>query len=438
MIIVDSLEDGTGLLVPVRLIETVYHVEYCSTLHPLDRFLQMTGTQFLVFLLPFSDYIEPVLQLLSKANRTHYLLLPPRLEDLEAVVSHKLRQVAGKFETCGDLERLLQVQTEFEWVWICNDSLLQGNILSRLSEAGLKLFFYPIGSVASEGCHTSVRLQLDKLYLDAVYSTKADIAQWKEYYSSFQKDCGVLCYHQGWTDIINSSAMLSYFGRFYKRLILIIREDTEELYSLLGPSSCSFEFVKGPPATWYDFIHVAIPSIQENLIGKCDYHLIGGSDMYRLDSYRNAFRQQSSPEFWVSFYSAYSIPYCVRVNYFDFRRDYEAENILFEKTVKTQEYNVVHLTERNNLHIEQEEENKLRQYECYELHQISPRFFDALKILKNAKGIYLIDSLWAAICYHIDAKYRLFSHIPVTVYCLRNYTTMFTKPVSLPNWTIRT
>jgi hypothetical protein len=63
-------------------------------------------------------------------------------------------------------------------------------------------------------------------------------------------------------------------------------------------------------------------------------------------------------------------------------------------------------------------------------------FFDMIRVLQNAKEIHMIDSVWAAVCYSIDARYGLLSHIPIYIYCHRGFRQMFTEPKTLPNWTI--
>ena len=67
---------------------------------------------------------------------------------------------------------------------------------------------------------------------------------------------------------------------------------------------------------------------------------------------------------------------------------------------------------------------------------MSDVFFDYIKVLENAKSIHLIDSVWAAICYLLDAKYTLLKNIDVNVHCLRGYEEMFIEPKKLPNWKI--
>jgi hypothetical protein len=63
-------------------------------------------------------------------------------------------------------------------------------------------------------------------------------------------------------------------------------------------------------------------------------------------------------------------------------------------------------------------------------------FFDYIKVLENAIEIYLLDSIWGAFIYQLDAKYKLFQNKKIFLYAKRGYRKMFEEPVRLENWTI--
>ena len=63
-------------------------------------------------------------------------------------------------------------------------------------------------------------------------------------------------------------------------------------------------------------------------------------------------------------------------------------------------------------------------------------FFDMICILQNAFEIHLIDSIWAAFIYLLDAKYKLFNDKQIYIYALRGHHAMFTRPIKLLNWKI--
>lgn len=167
-----------------------------------------------------------------------------------------------------------------------------------------------------------------------------------------------------------------------------------------------------------------------------DMHLIGFDDKNRNDFYKNAFSDKlANTPFWRNFYTAYDIPFSVRVNYFEIKRDIQAEQKFYARIVKQKPYTVTHIIEKSGQPIPLEDLAKIGEGECYELHGLSSSFFEAIEVLRNAQAMYLIDSLWASVCYHLDVKYRYFKDIPITVFCLRNWKGMFIEPVHLPNWT---
>lgn len=395
-----------------------------------------------VFQVDSTASLDLVLQFVKVKGLSQYLILTESMKDFFSSLDSHVRHVAARVDTPQKFDRIFQRHTEFEWVWISSPDLLTKEVLQRIHHAGLKIIYTDTTESTSLPSFLQQKSGANAIMLDAVCCNEGSISLWKTYLQGLKRESGILTYHQGWTDIINSAAFISYYARRYKKLYLCIREDTVDLHSFLTSQFPNVIFVKGPPSTWYEFLPEAVEKICDDPSNKSinsqDRHIIGILDDLRTDSYKRVFRSlEYETEFWLKFYSAYNISYSVSINYFDILRNHRAEDELYNKVVKTQSYNVVHLTERSNLQIPTEEELQIRKYECYELHQISPHMFDAIKILQNAKGIYLIDSLWAAICYHLDAKYRLFSHIPVTVYCLRNYKTMFTKPVNLPNWQVK-
>ena len=63
-------------------------------------------------------------------------------------------------------------------------------------------------------------------------------------------------------------------------------------------------------------------------------------------------------------------------------------------------------------------------------------FFDMIKVLENSIEIHLLDSVWGAFVYLLDAKYRLFKNKKIFLYAKRGYKSMFEEPVKLNNWII--
>jgi hypothetical protein len=172
----------------------------------------------------------------------------------------------------------------------------------------------------------------------------------------------------------------------------------------------------------------------------CNHHkithfeFIGHYDVQRPlgDPHKNAYNKLSASTgypFERLFYESYDIPYSERVNSFTLYRNVEAEELYYSKHVTTEPYICVHAIQ--NLHVQPEEGTAI-----VKLGESTDTFFDAIRVLQHAKAIHVLDSVWAAVCYMIDAKYGMLETVPVYVYCQRDFHRMFTQPVHRPNWTI--
>lgn len=67
---------------------------------------------------------------------------------------------------------------------------------------------------------------------------------------------------------------------------------------------------------------------------------------------------------------------------------------------------------------------------------VSDIFFDTIQVLENALEIHLLDSVWGAFIYQLDAKYKLFQNKKIVLYAKRGYIKMFEEPIKLTNWII--
>lgn len=244
---------------------------------------------------------------------------------------------------------------------------------------------------------------------------------------------GFLFFHQGWTDIFNSLALINYFKDKYTILYVLYREDKEALFTFYTRKQKNIKLI---PFTIDSLDKEACKYFidNKNEYDINDFHIIGVNDTLRIDSYKSKFSECKTidgTEFDRKFYEVYNIPTTTRITHFEIDRDSDAEERLYSKIVLKKPYILTHRTNETSFELAKKEG-----YDYYELNQLTNTFFDAIKILEGASEIHLIDSSWAALCYSLDGKYNLFSKIPVTIYCLRKLNKMFTWPVRHPNWTI--
>jgi hypothetical protein len=231
---------------------------------------------------------------------------------------------------------------------------------------------------------------------------------------------GLLYFHQGWTDIFNSLGLIGWYLKTYDILTVIIRIDAMPLLDFYCRQFGDRVELDFRPKEYVD-THIPFPTSHDLLIH-------GMNDIFRTDRYKDVYQKSIRKTFVNSFYTLYDIPATARIEEFFLERDFQLEEETYKKFIQKHgsNYRLTHTIEplpSNDPTLQ-----------AVDLNQSSDTFFDMIKILERAKEFHLVDSSWAALVYLLDAKYGLFQHIPVHVYCARNYIAMFSDPVTLPNW----
>lgn len=428
----------------------VQHDAFQSGLQ-LETFFKLSGNRFFIVNIKSEGIEHKVLETLAKFKYDNFFLLDCSFPKIRQLSKENERRIAVRLSEYESIETVLSLANEVEWVWVDSFSQfsLTYEIAKRIKDAGLKICLVsPDLQKQPERIQEYIEKCLkDTIFLDAVCCKIANKPLWESYYNKMKKEFGLLIHHQGYTDIVNSTALISYYASRYKTLYMIVRNDALDIFNFIARAFDNIVFIGAPFPKWHEYVKASIQAISQGLnnikIQDEDMHLIGLDDVNRNGIYKSAFCQCTLPsvrngeafDFWKKFYYAYDIPYIVRINYFEIRRNFAAEQALFQRIVKKQPYILTHFVEEKGKTIRGEEEEKLVGLERYELHKISPSFFDAIELLKQASEIHLIDSVWAAVCYHLDAKYRLLKDIPIKVHCIRKYEGMFLEPVRLNNWT---
>lgn len=258
----------------------------------------------------------------------------------------------------------------------------------------------------------------------------------------------VICHHYGWTDIINTLSITNFLLSTYTTVFLIYHKPKEALYNYYYRNCPSIQLVPfDTPQEDTTIIENLLKNSQAFQI--TGFHFFGFYDKYRQDRFQGAFqkigsgdssqddttliRDKENQEYYFvrKFYETYQIPYIERVESFFLDRYPEKEEAFYKSMVKSSNYILIHDTPDVSI---PSEIYKGKTY--YQLNQSSNIFFDAVKVLENALEIHCIDSVWAAVCYLIDAKYNLLRNVRIFVYCLRGHQLMFKAPVALENWVI--
>jgi hypothetical protein len=252
----------------------------------------------------------------------------------------------------------------------------------------------------------------------------------------------LLYFHQGWTDIINCLPMINIYAAKYRLLYLLVRRDAWALIQFYIRGLRNVIPVYSPHLD-LNRLGISVVDIAHHKITHLE--LMGHHDGSRFpdDPLRNAFTRYDTANneqlsdgrmkltFERVFYEAYGIPYSDRVDKFVLYRDPVLEETVYNRVVKSKPYICVHSNPALNLMV-----CPKTTLPRIELNQASEIFFDYLRILQHAEEIHVIDSVWAGLCYLMDAKYGVFHEKPVYVYCYRDFHRMFSEPVKLPNWTI--
>jgi len=242
----------------------------------------------------------------------------------------------------------------------------------------------------------------------------------------------VLIFHQGYTDIINSLGLISYYAQRYNTLNVLMRNEAKNMldFFIKDKSNVIVTYIEHD-----DFeIYREKYQLQNVYLSSDDKLLIGYHDHLRKDKYVNKFhlmmKSDKHHNFVRGFYKAYDIGYQNRFDGFVFERDYNRENEMYNQIIGLNtEYVLVHDTE--DLPIELN--NTILKIN---LNKISDTFFDMIKVIENAREIHVIDSVWGVFIYLLDVKYRLCQNIKVYVYLKRKHKYMFDNPL-LPNWILK-
>jgi hypothetical protein len=248
--------------------------------------------------------------------------------------------------------------------------------------------------------------------------------------------------HQGWTDIVNNLSLITYYAKKYDELLVIIREDAKPIIDYY---TRNLENVK--PIYFNKMIldtsYLSIPENYDIL-----YH--GYHDKLRKDKYNNVFNEDTRLNVHIGkgFYVWYDIPYIEKVNSFELKRDMDLEDNQYKNFIKIygEEYIVFHDDQNSpggptgiNLN------DILEGRGAINLNRKVENIFSYLTIIKNAKEIHFVDSIWASLIYLVDCKYNFLEDKEVNIYSfngrygglLSNYETELIEPIHKTNWKIR-
>lgn len=254
----------------------------------------------------------------------------------------------------------------------------------------------------------------------------------------------LIYFHQGWTDTMNCLPLVDYYLKFFPHIFVLMRSDARALFDF---------YIIGKNITAIYIDKHQIDNNPFHSINLNEYQLLfhGMHDKYRNDKYFGVFTlKEHSEKFVEYFYRFYDIDIAERVNSFNITRDLVQEDALYEQFVNlySNRYGLYH-------------DNSVKPIkhllsagvEWISLSNINDNPFLMNKIIANAYEIHLIDSMWAACLYLLDAKYSLFQNIKIHLYLFRDNDGLRSRtisggsmidesnkallPVNLKNWMIK-
>ena len=388
-----------------------------------EEFISKAGNKRFYIVNIKSEGIEfRVLSILARYQITNFFLLDCSFPMIVKLSTAGEKRLAIRFSEFEDLETVLKSKDRVQWVWTdCFSRFpLTKEAETRIREVGLKICIVSPelqGQVEKIEEYKNYMIQ-NNIQADAICCKTSNSLKWGP-------KNGLLHFHQGFTDIINSLALITYFQTMYIQLFILYEKKNEAILQFYCSQYSNITLVnENEVPLWYMYQ----PEFQ---IGPNDFNLIGVHDINRRDEYHNIFKiANQSSNFLRNFFEAYHIPYSVRVDMFQIKRNIEMENALYNKIIQNKPYIVTHTLSTT----EDKMINMNPTIQSYELNSITPYFFDAIKILEGAQEIILIDSVWSIICYLLDSKYKLFKNIKITVYCVRGYSFYYDNPPT--NWEI--
>ena len=257
-----------------------------------------------------------------------------------------------------------------------------------------------------------------------------------------------MLYHPKWTDQLAVLPLINYYKSIYDNLTILLNPEVKTIYDFyLKDTDISLVYDDK-----FKSVNIDTSYLLKNFNPEYyDYLFHGKHDMHRLDTYKNVFMSTpwttvDSVHFVKRYYEYYGIDFINKVNYFDFKRDVNAEEIVYLDFISkhSKNYILYHDTTKSESNLLIDTNKNFINLDGHAMNM-----FNMIKILENSKEIHLIDSLWASFCYLLDAKYKLFQHIPIYIYpfkqerrwggLLKDLTykdTLKLEPISLLNWKI--
>lgn len=238
-------------------------------------------------------------------------------------------------------------------------------------------------------------------------------------------------------DWISANGMIRYLSESYDQVILRhwLEETTNFTSNMFRDNSK---------------ISMIIREIEHGM--ECDVVDVRYGDSFYPDKhirgvYYNKDKKYTDQSFHITdnasgFYGHLGISPEIRLNYFNYIRDYDKENELYESLNLPEDYVVI--CEMENEMIDR---NYIKKSNIVNLHKITDNFMHTLKLIENAKEVHLIENSISLFVYHMQYSKKM-NQIPINLHayarkelhrrcdspdCNNFYLNMLRFPI-LENW----
>jgi len=268
---------------------------------------------------------------------------------------------------------------------------------------------------------------------------------------------GLIYSHQAWTDTINLISLACYYSKKYDLVKMTVIDKMFENVNFVTKNFPNVELLVIPESD-HDLEKQGKKSLfdiwVEHGIDKEEYDLLihGWSDWYRPDGdkYKSIY-----PKKWLTdhpikgLYTHYDIDFMEKIESFKIERDHETEDRLYRDFIEkigTDDYILCHSDPERNFGIQLQIHNWNSSKKYINMHGLASNIFHTIKILEMSKEIHVVDSVWAAFCYLLDAKYEIFKDKPIYLHPFTNrfgglilantVRNQRLEPIDLSNWSI--
>ena len=233
------------------------------------------------------------------------------------------------------------------------------------------------------------------------------------------KDCCIIMFHQGWTDIILCIGIVFYNLKYYNKIILLMREDAKDMINFIFRFNNNIKIIyinknnlDNPNIRKYYIDNII--KINNNKISNDDILLYGEISKCHYGKHSNYKSIKCNPGDKYYFYNTYNIDSIESIKSFNIIRDYDLENNKYEEIIRKygKKYVIVFNDYKRNLCINPDYIIN-KNLPTVNLCKSSTICFDMLRVLHESSEIHILSTFWSLIIYQLQKKYNLFKDIPI-------------------------